>query len=401
MQPRDWSRGVELARAGAVAGVRRERDEVVLRVAIKGAGKSPTVALYPGDAEWSCDCDDAGECCFHVAAATIALQRAVEAGEAMPRGSERAGRVGYRLRRAEGALELVRVRVSEGTGPESKEAPLGHSLAAITGGKVEGPGIVATAADLEAEAALGIYKRGPLAPVITRKLLPALAGCEDVTLDGKKIKAGAEPAGYHGRVAAFEGGKGFRLYIVRDPTITEVFASSGVVLCGDVLRCFDNGGIGPKEAAELRVGLQFSPERAGELVAEAIPALRARVKGFKEKTDRLPVLSDARPRVVFEVGRAGTGMSVLPVLVYGTPEAARVEAGRLVIRGREVPRRDALAEASLVRRLSELGLQFGRTTSAVGPLAVGLAEALRGFEGGEIAGTSHQEFVRKGRWRPA
>ena len=394
--PRDWSRGVELARAGAVAGVRRERDEVVLRVALKGAGKSPTVALYPGDAEWSCDCDDAGECCFHVAAAAIALQRAVEAGEALPRGSERAGRVGYRLRRAEGGLELVRVRVSEGTGPEGKETPLGFSLLQITSGKAEGPGIVATAADLAVESALGIYKRGPLAPVITRKLIPALAICEDVTLDGKKVTAAVEPAGYHGRVAAFEGGKGFRLYIVRDPTITEVFAGSGVVLCGDVLRCFDNGGIGPKEAAELRTGLVFPPERAGELVAEAIPALRARVKGFKEKTDRLPVLSDAKPRVVFEVGRAGTGMSVLPVLVYGTPETARVEAGRLVIHGREVPRRDALAEASLVRRLGDLGLQFGRTTSAVGPLAVGLAEALRGFEGAEMAGESHREFVRKG-----
>ncbi|MDC0675125.1 DEAD/DEAH box helicase [Nannocystis radixulma] len=394
--PRDWSRGVELARVGAVAGVRRERDEVVLRVAVKGAGKSPTVALYPGDAEWSCDCDEAGECCFHVAAAVIALQRAVEAGEALPRGSERSGRVGYRLRRVEGGLELVRVRVSEGTGPEGKETPLGFSLVQITSGKVEGPGIVATTADLAVESALGIYKRGPLAPVITRKLVPALAICEDVTLDGKKITAASEPAGYHGRVAAFEGGKGFRLYIVRDPTITEVFSGSGVVLCGDVLRCFDNGGIGPKEAAELRAGLQFPPERAGELVAEAIPALRARVKGFREKTDRLPVLSDARPRVVFEVGRAGTGMSVLPVLVYGTPETARVEAGRLIIHGREVPRRDAIAEASLVRRLGDLGLQFGRTTSAVGPLAVGLAEALRQFEGAEIAGESHREFVRKG-----
>ena len=58
--------------------------------------------------------------------------------------------------------------------------------------------------------------------------------------------------------------------------------------------------------------------------------------------------------------------------------------------------RDAIAEASLVRRLADLGLQFGRTTSAVGPLAVGLAEALRQFEGAEIAGESHREFVRKG-----
>src|SRR5690606_23518827 len=254
---RDWSRGVELARAEAVAGLRRDGDEAVLRVAVKGAGKSPTVVLYPADAEWSCDCDEPGECCFHVAAAAIALLRATEAGEALPRGGERAGRVGYRLRRVDKGLELVRVRVSEGTdlkkGPS--EAPLTHSLVQITGGRVEGPGIVATEADLAVEGALGIYRRGPLAPVITRRLLPALAGCEDVTLDGEKVTTAAEPAGYHGRVAAFEGGKGFRLYIVRDPTISEVFAGSGVVRCGTVLRCFDNGGIGPKEAAELRAGL--------------------------------------------------------------------------------------------------------------------------------------------------
>ena len=394
---RDWSRGVELVRAEAVAGVRRDREEAVLRVAVKGAGRSPTVVLFLNDGEWSCDCDEPADCCFHVAAAAIALLRASEAGEALPRGGERAGRVGYRLRRVDKGLELRRVRVSEGTGSQGQtETPLTHSLVQITGGRVEGPGIVATEADLAVEGALGIYRRGPLAPVITRKLLPALVGCEDITLDGAKVTTGAEPAGYHGRVAAFADGKGFRLYIVRDPTITEVFASSGVVLCGTVLRCFDNGGIGPREAAELRAGLMFPPERAGELVAEAIPALRARVKGFKQKTDRLPVLSDARPRARFEVTRAGTGMSVLPVLVYGTPEVARVEDGRLKIRGREVPRRDTLAEASLVRRLADLGLQFGRSTSAVGPMAVGLAEAIRGFEGGEVTGGVDREFVRKG-----
>jgi hypothetical protein len=385
----------ELARAGAVVGVSRAKDELVLRVAVKGAGKSPTVALYPGDAEWSCDCDDTGECCAHVAAAAIAAQRAAEAGEELPRAGGRAGRVGYRLKKLEDGLELVRMRVSEETGSKGKETPLTASLRQIVAGKVEGPPIVATEADLQVEVALGIYKGGVLAPAIARKAIPLLAGCDDVTLDGAKVRAAAEPAGYHGRVAAFEGGQGFRLYIVRDPAITAVFAKSGVVLCGETLRCFDNGGIGPREAAELRTGLVFPPERAGELVAEAIPALKERVKDFRTKTDRLPVLSEARPRVVFEVARAGEGLSVTPNLVYGTPAVARVDGDRLKIFGREVPRRDPQAEAALAGQLADLGLFVGRTHSAVGPLAVGMAEALRAFPGGEIAGEAHRGFARR------
>jgi hypothetical protein len=396
--PRDWSRGVELARAGAVLGVRRGKDEVVLRVAIKGAPRSPTVALYPGDAEWSCDCDEPGECCFHVAAAVIALQRASEAGADLPKAGGRAARLGYRFKRLDDGLELVRVRVSEGT--DGKETPLTASLAQIVAGRIEGPAIVATEADMQVEAALGIYRGGLLPAVTTRKLVPALVGCDDITLDGVKIKAAAEFAGYHGRVAPFEGGAGFRLYIVRDPAITAVFPKSGVVLCGDVLRCFDNGGIGAKEAAELRTGLVYPPELAGQLVAVAIPELKARTKGFKIKADKLPVLVDAPPRVVFEVSRAGEGLSVLPTLVYGTPAIGRVDGDRLVITGRQVPRRDAQAEAALARRLGDLGLAPGRPRAAVGPLAVGLAEAIRGFDGGEIVGEAHRGFARMPTLRP-
>ena len=55
--PRDWSRGVELSRAGAVVLVRQAADEIVVQVAVKGAAVSPTVTLWPADAEWSCDCD--------------------------------------------------------------------------------------------------------------------------------------------------------------------------------------------------------------------------------------------------------------------------------------------------------------------------------------------------------
>ena len=137
--PRDWSRGVELARAQAVVLVRSGADEVVVQVAVRGAALSPTVTLWPDEAEWSCDCDSRADPCFHVAAAAIALKRAAESGEALPTANARAGRVGYRFTRGPEGLVFARVRVAEGV----EERPLGHSLAQLGSGRVEGPATVA------------------------------------------------------------------------------------------------------------------------------------------------------------------------------------------------------------------------------------------------------------------
>ncbi|MCK5796905.1 MAG: SWIM zinc finger family protein, partial [Deltaproteobacteria bacterium] len=64
-----WSRGVALARAGAVVGEREDEEEVVLKVAIPGKTASPTVSLFIEDEDWSCDCGGRVDPCEHVAAA--------------------------------------------------------------------------------------------------------------------------------------------------------------------------------------------------------------------------------------------------------------------------------------------------------------------------------------------
>ena len=77
-----WSRGVELARSGAVCGERDDGDEVALRVRPDTAVVSPLVILYVDDAEWECDCGGDADPCEHVAAAAIALRRARREGDA-------------------------------------------------------------------------------------------------------------------------------------------------------------------------------------------------------------------------------------------------------------------------------------------------------------------------------
>src|SRR5262249_60519207 len=82
--PGDWSRGVELSRAGAVVVDHARNDEIVLRISTRGGMISPTVTLWPEDKDWSCNCSSQAEVCAHVAAAGIALRQAPQGGPGRP-----------------------------------------------------------------------------------------------------------------------------------------------------------------------------------------------------------------------------------------------------------------------------------------------------------------------------
>ncbi len=79
--PAIWSQGVKLARDGAVSRGERSDGEITLRVRAAGHAIAPTVTLYIGDGEWSCDCGGKADPCAHVAAAVIAAQ-AEDSGDA-------------------------------------------------------------------------------------------------------------------------------------------------------------------------------------------------------------------------------------------------------------------------------------------------------------------------------
>ena len=392
-EARDWSRGVELSRAQAVVLVRSGAGEVVVQVAVKGAAVSPTVTLWPDEAEWSCDCDSRADPCFHVCAAAIALKRAAEAGESLPSANARAGRVGYRFTRGAEGLVFTRVRVAEG----AEERPLTHSLAQLGSGRVEGPATVASAADMAVDLALGAFvKPGVMPPPLARKVLPLLAACSDVRLAGEAIAIDVKPVGYHARVVDEE--DGFRVSLMADPAITENLGDKVIVRCGATLRVWDSA-LGKEFEALKKPGMLVPRERAVWLVMEYLPGLERRMP-VHVKAKQLPRLSDGHaPRVVLEVEQSGEALRVLPTIVYGDPAVARLDGERIVPFGRVLPRRDPEAEGRLRALLARFELAPGEREAAVASAGVSLAERVRaaakaGRGAVELRGEAHRGFVR-------
>src|SRR5690606_3064815 len=93
---RNWSRGGEMARANQVVGGEQDADSISLKVTDPKLRIAPVATLYVEDQEWDCTCggDDP---CAHVAAATIALKRAREGGQALPQPPRNLGHLVYRL----------------------------------------------------------------------------------------------------------------------------------------------------------------------------------------------------------------------------------------------------------------------------------------------------------------
>ncbi len=378
-----WSSGVELVRAGAVAGEQDASGELTLRVSSRGALVSPTVTLYPAEGEWACDCAGNDDPCAHVAAAVIALKRAREEGAALPTARGAPGRIGYRLSRANGALALERVVVQG-----EQEIPLKTTLTAVASGRVDGPSFLASDADVEVERALGSKLRGVIEPPSMARILGALCNVGDLRLDGAPVRASSERALPLARIE--DQGDGFRLSLVRDPRVSETF-SNGAALLGDELRALGESGLTGRELAELPRGVLFGVDDVPRLVTEVLPALERRIP-LERRTQRLPRTASEPPRILLDVQREGDALVVLPTLVYGHPPTARVDAGRLVHLGGALPLRDEAAESRLVRELAaELELAPGHRVELRGQEAVRFASRLERFHGA-IRGRGHEGF---------
>ena len=346
-----WSRGVELVRADVVTGERSTDDEVVLRVAARAGRISFSVALYPGDEEWECECTSRLPVCEHVAAAVIALRRARKEGLALPSPALASGTLRYRFSRFQGSLAFQRSVVfpstSEAAGGSAtppleteREEPIRATIDAIQSGRVEGPRFTATIADVDLERALGSRRRGPMDRAAMDRLMEPLSRCPDVRLEGQPIQVSAEPTVLHGRVEDAPGG--FVLWVQQDPSITERF-SNDTVLCGDTLRAVGPSQLTGRELSDLPRGRFYPNDRVAELVTEALPSLQARLP-VEILTDRLPKTGRGKPRIAIDAAENSGRLSVLATLVYGDPPAARIDAGRLVHLQGVIPIRDEAAE---------------------------------------------------------
>jgi len=369
--PAIWSRGVELVRADAVLGESADDEEVVFRVSTRGGMISPKVTLFIDDADWDCECPSRIDACEHVAAATVALKRSREAGEDLPRQQRPAGTVRYLFTRQPNGLHLERAIVCD-----DEVIPLVATLLAVTERRVEGPRVVATQEDLAAELALGTHRRGLLPQPIVERVLQRLAVCRDVRLDDEPIEVSARPLS--ARAVVEDRGDGFVLRLGAPIEVDERFANR-IVRCAGVLRMPSEPKLTARERRDLDAGDYYSPDRVSELVTDRLVALRGRIE-IDVRTDRLPRAVAVPPRIVLNLARADQTLSVLPTLVYGDPPQARIDGGRLVHLGGELPLRDEKAERAELRRLAELGLQLGARVEFEGLEAVAFSSRLESWQ---------------------
>jgi len=379
----DWSAGVGLARENLVTLEREEDDELTLRVVAASRRRSYEVTLWPEDEEWQCECPAGDEGCGHVSAAIIALRLARKEGRSLARSQDTLGRLAYALRRDRDSLAIQRMVVTDG-GREPWDAGL------QTDGDAP---FVTSQSDLLAERALGTWRRGIIPAAAMPGLLEALAGCDNVTLDGVDQPVSNDPV--TPRAVLSDAGEGFDLRLVVDPGVTEMFRNRAV-LCDGVLRPVGDGGLGERELRELPRGRYFRPEDVTELAGRIIPDLKRRVPVDIE-TKRLPTGKAEPPRVVIEVSDEDEQLTVFPTLVYGDPPAARVDRGHLVLLGGALPIRDPRSEDHLTARLARsLGLEPGRKAHFSGEEAVAFSRRLERFKGGEIVGTAHEDYFLAG-----
>jgi superfamily II DNA or RNA helicase len=390
--PQVWSRGVELARSGAVVGESDDGDEITLRVATRSGTVAPQVVLFPGDEDWTCDCNAPGDACAHVAAAIIALRQARREGQTLPGSgggtTSTPGHVGYRLDGRTGSLVLHRVTVRG-----SEERVLEGSVASERN-------VMTKEGDLRFEKTLGLSAGGVISARQMRKVLSLLREASDVRLDGLPCEVGPSTSGLVARVSEHQGG--FLVRLEQDREIDEVY-QNGAFRKGRTLMAVAPHGLSESDFASFRRGKPFGPDEVGTLVGSVLPRLRRHVPVIVDAAS-LPGAKTIKPQIQLVTERRPDGLEVLPTIVYGSPPVARVDgdkltmlrAGKRTDDASQVPIRNLGLERLLAERLRALGLTAGSKTTLRAGEAMSLAASLRAEDDLRLVGMAHRDFFPVG-----
>ncbi|MET0594359.1 MAG: SNF2-related protein, partial [Polyangiaceae bacterium] len=383
--PAIYSQGVKLAREGAVLAERQGDDDAVLRVRAPGHAAYLTVTLYFGDEEWTCDCMGPTDPCPHVVAAAIAVHQAAERGEKVAAATETGAQLRYVFRRLpHGNLAVERNVV---TGDQSVRID-----ASMTLHRAQGQfGVQASPGDLVADRLIMAAGRDPLRTTIWPALLEGLAGAH-IEFEGKAMRAMAEPIVPVARL--YDDGADVVLRIDKSAELDEV-VTFGLARSGDAFRPLGFIDVVGPRAERLPLVRRFSRAELGELSAKVLPDIESRMTVAVE-TDRLPRREKRAtpPRIMFQIDNHVHSLSVVPLVVYGDPPQARIDAGQLVHLQGDAPMRDLPAERRLVERLrDELNLVFGRRVDFDGQEAHKFAVRLRDFQS-KTGGPTTSPLVR-------
>ena len=380
-----------MARAGRVLVVKNDQEEIISRLDIPGSVTTPTAILYPTLEDWECDCED-DDPCQHVLATIIACRSGTKTKKLSDLPEPTLSSLEYAFTRTENGLAFVRLACSQ-----SKREPLRGTLTAIARGRIQGPRISATKADLEIEVLLGSQRSGRLPRGLIHRLLEQLEGRQDVTLDGRAIETSGTPVQLVARIQDL--GENLILKLFREPPVDEHLGDE-VVLANGKLRRLGQSGLSARFLRRFSQGEIFSPSDATELVTEIIPELQRQIR-IEKLTTRLPEARHLTPYPLIETKRNKEQLQVFATIVYGDPPIARLDGTRLLCLGDEIPLRDVNKERQVAEDLrKELGLKSGHVTLIGGTDAIEIAERLRS-DRYRLRNDGHESFFYSGPLKPS
>lgn len=376
-EPAEWSAGVELARNAEFQGeTSGSGDDQLIRILQGKRDRITTVTVNETDAVWQCDCSLEADPCRHVVASVLAIrqEKLQPIGSAVAKKS--VGILVHTFTRRGDVLAFERqLRFSDqsvvvrGTLIKTiAELQKAHRLVDVSD------------AELRIDHVLPAARSDIVDPKTMRYLIPALSRVRNVEVDGQAVIVSSEPLVIGVEVIDEQGG--FRLRRVAESSLVVHF-DNGAAICDGCLCAVEDSAFRLDELSLLRgPGTFFPRERAVELATRILPALQAKAT-VTVRSSLLPRTRRIPPRVLITTvaDSAGESLTVLPEIVYGDPEIARIKNGELIlVDWREVPIRDPIEEAQLARDvLTRLGLQLGQGTAVSGDTAVRLATKLKGW----------------------
>ncbi|MGV3621856.1 MAG: SNF2-related protein [Archangium sp.] len=370
-KPALWANGVKLARAGAAALEKVNGNEHVFRVKPANRPVALTVYLTPDDS-WECSCDGAFDPCEHVVAAAITL---AQGGAQVATAAQTWTRLVYRFTKVENGITVARELLHA----DGRVEPLSQSLQSMVANGTASK-LQLENGDLLADRILEKPWRGALNAERVEGLLGLLKDSKQILLEGQPVAF--SPEVMLPRVKVVDDGSDIVVTIHADPRVSEV-VSPGVARCGDtVCKLGETELTGPWLHALPSVR-RYESNQIGELMSRTLPelALRFPIDNYSRRLPRID--KNLEPRIELQLAQMDIGLSVLPVLVYGSPPVARIDGGKLVHLGGPMPVRKENAESRVVASLRDvMGLIPGRRTTYSGQELARFVDALKNWRGG-------------------
>ena len=360
--PGIWSKGVALARDGAVQLDSQSPTELIFRIKAPDRPVSRKVSLWPpadpndsDDGDYHCDCDDRADPCAHVAAALAALKQGIDKiptnaaqsvapatpvspTAASPSASpttnptkKAAPTVTYQL-----VSRGTRLHLERHIGHDLLRVSLVSRIGGIDSGRIKAPRPSVTQDDLKIDRILEeAPESGALNQAMLSKLFPLLKDLPALKLDGSPVTIGP-PIRTPSAEVRPDGPDAYRILAVNDPAI--VFAyENGVVRTHtpptgpgthvpDQLRPLEMPKLSESDRALLHLpGHRFSKAELPKLITEIIPALEEKLP-VRVLCPNFPKATNGKPFLRVHLDHAhrdDLALRILPTLEYPSPYDVR------------------------------------------------------------------------------